>query len=50
MAALSAILLVACGIVVFVVLIGSVGGDSSHKGRRRRRGESAQDGSALGSG
>lgn len=42
------ILLVACGIVALMELIGSVGGDSSHKGRRRRPGESAQDSSASG--
>ncbi len=50
MDALPVILLVACGIVAFTVLIGRVGGDWSHKGRRRRPGGSAQDGSALGGG
>jgi len=42
------ILLVACGIVAVMVLIGSVGSDSSHKGRRRRPGEPAHDSSASG--
>ena len=48
MDALPVILLVACGIVAFMVVIRRVGGDWSHKGRRRRPGGSAQDGSALG--
>jgi hypothetical protein len=48
MDAMTVILLVACGIVTLMVLIGCVGGDSSHKVRRRRPGESAQDSSASG--
>ena len=50
MDALPVILLVACGIVAFMVLFGRVGDDSSHKGRRRQPGKSAQEGSALGGG